>query len=78
MLSDHLINIFKLYGYDFNYNLLGISIRNGGFYYKRMDKSSHVHYGGKMKLSIEDPLNPSQNIARATYRYERVIELFQK
>lgn len=38
LLSEHLMNFFELYGCKFNYRDLGISIRKGGFYFKRSDR----------------------------------------
>ena len=38
LLSEHLMNFFELYGGKFNYRDLGISIRKGGFYFKRSDR----------------------------------------
>ena len=39
LLSQHLINFFHLYGIKFNYNEIGISIRNGGYYFLRQEKN---------------------------------------
>lgn len=38
LLSEHLLNFFELYGTKFNYRDLGLSIRKGGFYFKRSDR----------------------------------------
>ena len=38
LLSEHLMNFFDLYGTKFNYRELGLSIRKGGFYFKRSDR----------------------------------------
>jgi non-canonical poly(A) RNA polymerase PAPD5/7 len=39
LLSEHLFNFFHMFGIRFNYKELGISIRNGGFFFLRMDKN---------------------------------------
>jgi non-canonical poly(A) RNA polymerase PAPD5/7 len=35
LLSEHILNFFHLYGVRFDYNTLGVSIRNGGSYFLR-------------------------------------------
>ena len=77
LLSDHLINIFNLYGSEFNYKDVGISLRNGGFYYKRRDKNFDNSMSAKAFLSLENPVEPNVNVAKQAYRFERIKELFK-
>ena len=77
LLSDHLMNIFKLYGWDFNYNLLGISLRNGGFYYKREDKNFDNSMSKRAFLSLENPVDPNINVTKQAFKFERIKELFK-
>lgn len=78
-LSDHLLNFLKLYGEDFNYQKLGISVRNGGFYYQRDDKCyDKCDVYARSFLSLENPLMPDVNTGKGAFRYEEIQKLFQK
>ncbi len=37
-LGQILVDFFQFYGFEFNYDEIGISVRYGGFFYKRKDK----------------------------------------
>lgn len=78
LLSDHLINFFKLYGIDFNYKKLGISVRKDGFYYKRDDKGFDNGSHARSFLSLENPMNNDLNVATAAHQYHVIKNLFRK
>lgn len=78
LLSDHLHNFLKLYGVDFNYKKLGISVRKGGFYYDRKDKGFDNGSHARSTLSLESPINTDLNVAIAAHQFHKIIELFKK
>ena len=78
LLSDHLINFFRLYGVDFNYRKLGISVRKEGFYYKRDDKGFDNGSLARTTLSLENPVNPDINVTRAAHQFHKIKDLFKE
>lgn len=52
------MEFFELYGCYFNYEEVGISIRNGGSYFSKKQRGWHDSWRGVL-LSIEDPLDIS-------------------
>ena len=43
-LGHILCGFFQFYGFDFNYEIVGISIRHGGFFYKKEDRGCKYFY----------------------------------
>lgn len=68
-----LIEFFELYGRHFNYNHLGISVKNGGSYLRKdeMENGSSSPY-----LSVEDPLTPGNDLGRGSYGIMQVKQSF--
>lgn len=58
-----LIEFFELYGLNFNWQDLGISIREGGTYYRKRDRG-WFKQGPQPNISIEDPQDKSKRRAR--------------
>ena len=69
-LGHLLVEFFDYYGFQFNYEKLGISIRNGGFIYKRTDD-------GKNLLSIENFQDISQDMGKSCFKFRKVVETFK-
>ncbi|CAI2360209.1 unnamed protein product [Moneuplotes crassus] len=78
LLSEHLLNLLKLYGVDFNYKKLGISVRKAGFYYNRNDKGFDNGSHARSALSLENPINTDLNIAVAAHRFPEIMKLFRE
>ena len=53
------IEFFELYGHRFNYENVGISIREGGTYFNKSERGWNINYKKNM-LSIEDPADPCE------------------
>ncbi|ORX33588.1 hypothetical protein BD324DRAFT_584918 [Kockovaella imperatae] len=70
-LGTLLIEFFELYGRNFNYEDVGLSIRRGGFYYS---KQSRGWYKAQQPftLSIEDPQDKDNNISVGSYGIRQV------
>lgn len=51
------MEFFELYGCYFNYEEVGISVRDGGTYFSKKQRGWHDYYKGNL-LSIEDPTDP--------------------
>lgn len=77
LLSDHLLNIFKLYGKEFNYDKTGISVRGDGYYYSRDDKNFDMGMSKRVLLSLENPIEPNLNVAKGAYCFFKVKNLFR-
>ena len=75
LLSEHLINFFELYGCKFNYRDLGLSIRNGGFYFKRSDRDWE-NFQRPISLCVENPQDPSIDIGKAAHHFTNVQQAF--
>ena len=79
-LGHLLIGLFDFYGFRFNYDKVGISVRYGGFFYKKadrlfLDNSSSVKGGGI--LSLENFQNINQDIGGNCFRFSEVVEAFK-
>jgi non-canonical poly(A) RNA polymerase PAPD5/7 len=77
LLSDHLLNFLKLYGEEFNYKELGISVRKDGFYYKREDKNFDNGMLARTHLSLENPVYPDLNVTKAAFNFHKIQILFK-
>nr|VWP00205.1 2-oxoisovalerate dehydrogenase subunit alpha (EC (Branched-chain alpha-keto acid dehydrogenase E1 component alpha chain) [Ganoderma boninense] len=65
------MEFFELYGSYFNYQEVGISLRNGGSYFNKREKG-WFDYRESRLLSIEDPGDPANDISRGSYNFARV------
>ena len=77
-LGKHLIDFFELYGTQFNYEDIGLSIRKGGKYFQ---KSSRGWEGwderSRFRLCVENPQDPEVDIGRSAYNIKKVQRAFQ-
>jgi len=72
-LGSFLLGFLKFYGFEFNYKELGISIRDGGRFFKKYERN----YPYNDNLCFENFQDTSIDIGRAAYQYPVVRELFQ-
>ncbi|XP_067929695.1 terminal nucleotidyltransferase 4B-like [Watersipora subatra] len=72
-----LIEFFELYGCNFNYNKVGIRIKDGGGYVQKQLLTNL--YGGNAPsfLYIEDPLNSDNDLGRSSYGAYQVKMSFE-
>ena len=69
-LGELLLEFLNFYGKQFNYKELGISIRHGGYLYKRKDNGKHV-------LSMENFQDINQDIGSSCFRFGEVVDFFK-
>ncbi|KAG6888367.1 hypothetical protein C0992_008669 [Termitomyces sp. T32_za158] len=69
------MEFFELYGCYFNYNEVGISLREGGMYFSKRSRGWLDHYKQGL-LSIEDPADPSNDISRGSFAFQKVRQTF--
>ncbi|KAJ3514208.1 hypothetical protein NLJ89_g2503 [Agrocybe chaxingu] len=69
------MEFFELYGHYFNYDEVGISLREGGTYFSKRQRGWHAEYKRNM-LSIEDPADPSNDISSGSYNFHKVRTAF--
>ncbi|TFK36381.1 hypothetical protein BDQ12DRAFT_699647 [Crucibulum laeve] len=65
------MEFFELYGCYFNYDEVGISLREGGTYFNKRQRGWY-NYQKKGMLSIEDPADPSNDISKGSYGFPKV------
>ncbi|KDR67548.1 hypothetical protein GALMADRAFT_1079828 [Galerina marginata CBS 339.88] len=70
-----MMEFFELYGQHFNYDEVGISLRDGGTYFSKRQRGWHTDYKRNM-LSIEDPADPSNDISSGSYNFHKVRTAF--
>jgi non-canonical poly(A) RNA polymerase PAPD5/7 len=58
-LGKLMLSFFKTFGKSFNYITTGISVREGGRLFSRIEQS-RVNWAAPVRLSVEDPQNPGQ------------------
>lgn len=75
-LSHLLVSFFQFYGFDFNYREVGISIRNGGFFFLREDKNWGLTEENRL-LSVENYQDITQDIGKSAFKYSAVINKFK-
>ncbi|KAF8163696.1 hypothetical protein B0H34DRAFT_652140 [Crassisporium funariophilum] len=69
------MEFFELYGHHFNYDEVGISLRDGGTYFNKRQRGWHAEYKRNM-LSIEDPADTSNDICSGSYNFHKVRTAF--
>jgi len=73
-----LMEFFELYGCNFNYDCLAISVRNGGSYIDKeklqIDPNINSRWMPIDGIAIEDPFQPGRDISRGSHR----ISIFQQ
>lgn len=72
-LGSFLLGFLKFYGYEFNYKELGISIRDGGKFFKKYSRN----FPYNENLCFENFQDLSIDIGRAAHQFTTVRELFQ-
>ena len=71
-----LIEFFELYGRQFNYMKVGISVSNGGLYFSK-EALGINGTGENGLLFIQDPLSPNENASRGCYGFQQVKQAFE-
>ncbi|KAG3097493.1 hypothetical protein PI125_g15666 [Phytophthora idaei] len=74
-LGQLLVGFFTLYGRDFNYTELGISVRNGGSYFLK-EKRRWYDDGRPFLIAMENPNEPSLDIGKNSYEMRTVKRSF--
>jgi non-canonical poly(A) RNA polymerase PAPD5/7 len=74
-LGQLLLGFFTLYGRDFNYTELAISVRNGGSYFYKEDRRWYDD-GRPFLISMENPNEPSLDIGKNSYEMRTVKRSF--
>nr|CAG8606610.1 2805_t:CDS:2 [Entrophospora candida] len=72
-----LIEFFELYGTQFNYTDLAITVRHGGSYRLKCQQDWAVKYP-TTNLCIQDPSDPDNDIARATRNMVEIQKAFKQ
>ena len=73
-----LMEFFELYGRNFNYQKIGIKLRNGGRYQSKDEIMKEMDNGEYPPLlCIEDPITRSVDIGKSSYGIMRVKEAFE-
>ncbi|KAF8838345.1 hypothetical protein BDN67DRAFT_933948 [Paxillus ammoniavirescens] len=65
------MEFFELYGCYFNYEEVGVSIRNGGSYFSKRQRGWYDSMKNHL-LSIEDPTDPANDISKGSYGINKV------
>jgi non-canonical poly(A) RNA polymerase PAPD5/7 len=71
-LGTLLCEFFELYGRNFNYDDVGISIRRGGRYYSKRSRGWANFNNQPFLLSIEDPQDSDNDVARSSHGIRQV------
>eukprot|EP00474_Spongospora_subterranea_P008660 CRZ09118.1 hypothetical protein [Spongospora subterranea] len=70
-----LLSFFELYGKVFNYAVVGISVRNGGSYFSKVQKG-FADDARSYLLCVENPLEPEIDVGRNSFGIMRVRRSF--
>jgi len=72
-----LLGFLNLYGRKFNYVRTGISVRDGGYYYAKLQRG-WIDWNQPYLLSAEDPCFPENDVSRMSYAIMDVRECLDK
>jgi len=72
-----LIEFLELYGVCFNHNKVGITLTNGGRYYKRSIQSQLRRPASVSTIEILDPQDESNNVSSGSRNYREVAYAFR-
>lgn len=76
-LGRHLIDFFEFYGTKFNYEEVGLSIREEGFYFpKRTRGWEGYDERSRYRLSVENPQDPEVDIGNSAWNIRKVQRAF--
>lgn len=77
-LGTLLLEFFELYGRNFNYESIGIRIRDKEGYVpiEQLRQQMDTHGNKTGPLCIEDPLNTTNDVGRSTYQWKHVQACF--
>ncbi|KAK9479805.1 hypothetical protein V1514DRAFT_277761 [Lipomyces japonicus] len=70
-----LIQFFELYGKNFNYDAVGISVNDKGSYFDK-NRDKLLQSRSKYSLVIRDPNDATNNISRSTYNLRNIRRAF--
>ena len=73
-LGTFFLGFLKFYAEEFNHEDLGISLRNGGYFFRKTE--SFISTNNSL-LCVENFLDPTQDIGRNSYEYEKVRQFFK-
>ena len=77
-LGHLLVGFFQFYAFEFNYDYVGISVRHGGYFYKREKKEFAGQSAvGKNLLSMENFQDLNQDLGRNCFKFIKVIDSFK-
>ena len=66
-----LVEFLETFGKHFNYNDVGISLRNGGFYFRKKDRGWY-NPGKSFLLCIEDPQDPASDVSSGSFALSKI------
>ena len=75
-LGTYLIDFFDFWGVKFNYSRVGVSIRNGGSFFRKIDRRELQAENGN-RLAIENPDDPSQILGSGSFKIMAIRNAFQ-
>lgn len=70
-----LLEFLELYGKNFAYETVGISLRNGGFYFDKLQRGWCA--SERLLLCVEDPQNDTNDVAKSSYALSNVRHAFE-
>lgn len=76
-LGGLLVEFLELYGTHFNYFTTGISVRHDGAYFRKGERKDIFVYPNRpFSLAIENPLDISSDVGKASFRIQTVQRAF--
>ena len=72
-LGKHLVDFLELYGTQFNYEDIGISIRKGGHYFLKEHRGwSGFDERSRFRLCVENPQDVTVDIGKSAYNIKKI------
>ena len=71
-----LCGFFEFYCFNFNYDQVGISVRHGGYFFKKSDRNWDDDSRPYL-LCVENFQDPEQDIGKNCFKIQKVLDLFK-
>ena len=76
-LGSVLLHFFELFGLRFNYEVCGVSVRDGGRFFPKKSRRGWLNPDRAFLLACENPLDPSHDVGANSYNIQSVRRVFQ-
>mmetsp|Transcript_11890 Transcript_11890/g.17733 ORF Transcript_11890/g.17733 Transcript_11890/m.17733 type:complete len:518 (-) Transcript_11890:21-1574(-) len=75
-LGVYLLHFLKMYSFDLNYEFVGISVRNGGFFFPKVERKFYNYLRPEL-LCVENPWEKSFDVGKNSFQIKHIKHVFK-